>query len=432
MSSADDRRLTDVQAEHGMLRDILLEPSILDEMHLIPDMFVEREHRMICASVLDLHRSGRHVSPHAVGIDTGAPDLQKLSEKLVSRGPQREPARMFHDRLVDMLVRRRQAAFGNAAYQAAHDMSTPALENLPKMESEMMAVRPDQTSQISEGWHTAEAVGNIEWRWENRGEVRGLRFGFPICEDHLDGLHPGRVYIVAARPGIGKTAYGLCMLAALCAAGRRVGVFSLEMDRAELNERLIQIVSGVPSIPQGTLAPAQLASLADAVSSIRSWRYWLADDRRMDMNDIEHKMRIMKRNGIEVCFVDYVQKIARMREHKSMQESVAHSSAKLHSLAGELGISMVILAQLRRLDNYYDSAKNRTVERRPNISDLKESGALEQDANAIGILFRDKKETPEHAEIDWQKNRGGVERAVDLVFEPSLTRFTEDPVQPAP
>jgi len=282
-----------------------------------------------------------------------------------------------------------------------------------------------------------EAVRAIEAAYESRGAITGLSTGFAALDQMIDGLHPEEMTVIAARPSMGKTALAMNIAEHIAInEGKTVAVFSLEMSTQQLTQRLIASRARVnmARIRQGFLSDADFPAITTAASTLASSRKLrIIDAIGASINTIRGKARRMKRAhpDLAAIVIDYLQLIrATSRQAQGNRErEVAEVSAGLKGMAKELGIPVVVLAQLGR------DVEKRTggVKGRPRLSDLRESGSIEQDADVVGLLVREeyyaeteeeKREAEGKATLIIAKQRNGPIGDVPLTFLKEFARFT--------
>ena len=259
-----------------------------------------------------------------------------------------------------------------------------------------------------------------------RGEgPRGLRTGFADLDAKLGGLMPGQLVILAARPSVGKTALAL-NIAEHVAARQAVGFFSCEMSREELGQRLLASASGVPlhQIRSGSLDDAQVNGLAEIAGQLGQRRLLIDDRAAVSVGYIRARCRRWKRrHGLALLVVDYMQLMR--GEGETREQEVASLSRGLKALAKELHVPVIALCQLNR------ALEGRT-DKRPQLYDLRESGAIEQDADIVMALYREDimygdadSATPNRGlcQVLVRKHRNGPLGDVTLRYVPELCRF---------
>ena len=265
----------------------------------------------------------------------------------------------------------------------------------------------------------------------------GIPTGFPDLDRYTSGLRAGEMFVLAARPSIGKTAIALNIVRNMAlnkVHPRKVAFFSLEMTAAKISERLICTEAGVPmsSFSDGSFRPNDMQKLAKAVGAYRNSSIFIDPTSGLTIAELRAKSRwLMATHGIDVIAVDYLQLMhagSRVSREDNRQQEVAEISGGLKSIAKDLNSPVLVLAQLNR-----DIEKNASEKARPKLSHLRESGAIEQDADVVAFLHRNRDETksggreigPEGvpAELIVEKNRNGRTGVVPLIFHPEIMRF---------
>lgn len=267
-------------------------------------------------------------------------------------------------------------------------------------------------------------------------EMDGYNIGaltnFPTLDGMLGGLRPGQLVILGARPAVGKTSFALNIALSIAASGFTVGFFSLEMSGKELAQRLMCAHAQVSltALRAGTLSEDEWSSLARATQELSTLDIIIDDVPGTTMSEIRAKARRMLHNkGRAVIIIDYLQLINPPANGRAENRAVEVSemSRALKIMAKDLDIPIIVLSQLSR------AVESRT-DRRPQLSDLRESGSIEQDADIVMFLDRsaDEKEATREDRPDEgitrlivAKNRSGKTGDVDLFFAPASTKFTE-------
>ncbi len=258
--------------------------------------------------------------------------------------------------------------------------------------------------------------------------ITGLPTGFTELDDMLSGLQNGEMIIIAARPSMGKTAFGLNAAMHIAGQeGKSAVFFSMEMSKQAIVQRLLCSRAGIDShkLRRGMLSSAEINALTDVGDQLGRLRLFVDDTPGMSVLELRAKARRLRmQHHIDVIFVDYLQLMHNPGRVESRQQEVSEISRGLKALARELNIPVVVLSQLNR------NPEGRT-DNRPRMSDLRESGAIEQDADVIMLLHREeyykKENCPEElrniAEVIIDKQRNGPTGVVKLQFEQKYTRF---------
>src|SRR6202011_4288806 len=258
--------------------------------------------------------------------------------------------------------------------------------------------------------------------------ITGISTGYGELDKLLSGLQPSELIILAARPSQGKTALALNYAQNIAIRGAQpVAIFSLEMSKESLLQRLLASVAEVDAhkFRSGHLSREDWRRMTEALGTISSSPLWVDDAGSISVLEIGAKARRLKKDkGLSLLIVDYLQLITARGRFNSRQEEVASISRGLKGLAKELGIPVLVLSQLTR-------APERD-ERGPQLSDLRESGAIEQDADVVMFIYRPHffkagatPEEREETELRIAKQRNGPTDTVHFVFRSRLTRFEE-------
>jgi replicative DNA helicase len=272
-----------------------------------------------------------------------------------------------------------------------------------------------------------ENLRELEKPARGKGEIHGISTGFPSLDRQLLGLQPGQLVLIAARPGMGKTAFALnWALAAAKQTNMAVAFFSYEMMYAELSMRLLSSEACIDARKLKTkeFNEIDLRSLANATQKLSNLKLFINDSGSTNLMDIRSYCRKLKaEQGLAMIIVDYLQIMPLHIKKQNREQEIAELSRGFKMLANELEIPVVALSQLNR------TAASRT-DRRPQLQDLRESGSLEQDANIVCLIHREDyydKETPKKgiAEIIIAKNRSGEPGTVELAWIGSQTKFTD-------
>lgn len=267
----------------------------------------------------------------------------------------------------------------------------------------------------------------LEERGETRGQFNGLETGYKSLDLILQGLQPSSMTIIGARPGTGKTAFALGILIHVGAVVKRPALFfSLEMSRQELAERILASTARIDSskLRTGDLSDADWNRAHEAFGFLQSARVFIDDNPSLTVMDVRSRARRIKQQqgDLGVVIVDYLQLMSSRGRAENRQVEVSDMSRSLKILARELQCPVIALSQLsRKLEDRAD--------KRPVMSDLRESGSLEQDADVVLFLFRPEQygevanDKKSEAEIIVGKNRNGPTRTAHLTWRGEFARF---------
>lgn len=354
--------------------------------------------------------------------------------------------RMHFDTLREKFIRRSIILTAAHASESAYTSETEIEALLDQTEQEVLGIRA--SAEKGEDWSLARdidaAVSNFERMMSTKGDILGLSTGYPKLDKMINGLKAGELFVIAARPSMGKTSFLLNIMEhlALDVQGpgnpkKAVLIFSCEMPSVQLVERLLYARSGVSKqelvTKQGKLDKQQMQYLKNAIVELKSSNLVIDDTAGISISELRAKARRVQRDHPDLCCIgiDYLQL---MRSHtkqaqNSREREIAEISGGLKALAKELKLPIIVLAQLNRGPENRPG-KNKGV---PMMSDLRESGAIEQDADMIGLLYRSayyaeddaqREEVGTDANLALAKNRNGPTGDVPLTFIAELMRFT--------
>lgn len=426
--SATDQLLA---AERALLGSLILDPAQIDRVRaeLDPAAFFRHAHRVIYEALLemappvDLVTLSHHLAERGQLDQVGGPVyLAALLD-----GLPRSAHLGAYVRIVREAARRRRvAAIGRAVANKAP--SDPELEALVEQaDAALIGEMADSRlhDRVADAETVAaEGVGLLERLVS--GEGIGLRSGFTELDQITRGLLPGQLVLLAARPGMGKTALALTAARQIAQAGSRVAIVSLEMARQELFLRLLTQVSHVDlhQIASGRIPAAQYGELAEAACQIGQLPLSIIDRPTLTVSQIRalaRQIQAVRTPPLALVVVDYLQLIVPEHRHESRVVEIGEISRRLKALARELEVPVVCSAQLSR-------AVEGRSDKRPVLSDLRDSGCLEQDADLVLLLYRPGyySKTPDplgQTELVVAKHRNGPTGTVRLRWRPELMLF---------
>jgi replicative DNA helicase len=270
-------------------------------------------------------------------------------------------------------------------------------------------------------------IDEIQRKLELDGSITGVPTGFNDLDQITGGLQPSDLIILAARPGMGKTAFVLNLATNAALAGKKVAVFTLEMSKEQLMSRVLSAVSKVDSsrLRKGDLSDEEQDRLMEGARRIYERKECLGIDETPGISLMELRSRCRryhKEYGLDMIIIDYLQLMSGGEgKSESREREISEISMGLKSLAKELRVPVVALAQLNR-------GPDARPDKRPKISDLRESGSMEQDADMIFFIYRDEYYNPSSelagiAELMIAKNRHGATKVVKLAYQPHYVSF---------
>ncbi len=445
MDARADKMPETLAGEAAVLGSMMFDTKCIAEVAeiLTVDSFFRIEHQIIFTAIIDLfHETGGK-----------AIDGLLVREKLESRKQLNEIGGVeYLQRILDsvpssanalyyaQLVQQRSIERG--MYQSVHKLAeqvhSGALDVQEKKEAfEHAAMELELTSDSSKAVHIRDEVPNVledGLSRENAAEkMSGLKTGFWVLDDKLGGYSPGDFIVLAGRPSMGKSSIMLDMALEITRNGNSVAVFSMEMSRTSLVERLLSNVAKVSlySFKRGRLDEQQWGKVYEAGSELSKLNIWIDDISMLTPGSLTTRVLNLKvKNDIKCVFVDYLQLMHMQGRNESRQQEITAICRQIKALAKKADIPIVVVSQLSR-------AVDSRPDHRPRLSDLRESGAIEQDADKVMLLYRSdyyrKIEKPNATEDGEAlciiaKNRQGPTGDVPLVWLPTWFSFAN----PAP
>jgi replicative DNA helicase len=265
-------------------------------------------------------------------------------------------------------------------------------------------------------------------------EITGLPTGFTDLDRLLAGLHPANLIVIAARPSMGKSTLAINMATHIATLGEPVAVFTLEMSREEVVQRLLSSLASVDSakIRTGQLDADRWQRLSAASAKLYDMPFYVDDSHDLTVTSIRAKCRRLKHGkGLGLVVVDYLQLMQGPRRAENRQQEIADISRSLKSLARELKVPVIAVSQLNR---QLEQRENK----RPRLGDLRESGAIEQDADVVMFIYRADFYDPGNAEyagvaeVEVAKHRAGARDTIKLGFAAEFSRFNNLSRRPTP
>lgn len=426
----------DVTAEQSVLGGMLLsKDAIADVIEVLrPADFYRPAHQIVYECVLDLYGRGEPADPVTVSSELerrgellrvgGAPYLHTL----IATVPTAANAGFYAEIVADKAILRRLVEAGTRIVQLGYNGADGADVD-EVVDRAQAAVYEVTERRISEDYAALEDLLQPTMDELEAIETRGLSFGVPTGFDDLDsvtnGLHPGQMIIIAARPGIGKSTLGLDF-ARSCSVrhGLTSAIFSLEMSRTEIVMRLLSAEAGIPlaAMRQGKMDDDKWAKLARKMSEISEAPLFIDDSPNMTMMEIRAKARRLKqRHALRLVVIDYLQLMTSGKRVESRQQEVSEFSRNLKLLAKELEVPVVAISQLNR-------GPEQRTDKRPMLGDLRESGSLEQDADMVMLIHRPdafERDDPRAGEADLiiAKHRNGPTATITVTNQLHLSRF---------
>jgi replicative DNA helicase len=431
-----DRLPHDPEAERAVLGAVLLDPGAM--LHIIEklraDEFYLESHRIVYQACLDLHEKGEAADLVTVRNNLteqgrleqvgGASYLASLVDALPDVANVVHYAEIVHDKSVKrQLIAAAQRILSTCSLD--HGEAREAVESAQK---DVFRIAEDTLAGglvHIRGLADSE-MKNIEASRETHSTLTGLDTGFVRLNELTSGLQRKDLVILAARPSMGKTSLGIniCAHSAL-RHGKKVAIFSLEMAAEQLVRRLLSSEARVDQkrLAGGYLAKSDWPKLELAAQSLSDVSLWIDDTPGLTVLELSAKARRLKQErGLDLVMVDYMQLMSGGARFSSRNEEVSAISRSLKAVAKELDVPLLVLSQLSR------QPERRGGDHRPQLSDLRESGSIEQDADVVMFIIRPSVydrdvEDPRRAELIIAKQRNGPIGEIDLVFQHEYTRF---------
>ncbi len=437
-SSAGDRTPPqDMAAEQSVLGAMLISKDAIADVteSLRGADFYRPSHETIHDAIIDLYGRSEPVDMVTVAAELtkrgelqrvgGAPYLHTLSQNV----PIAANAGYYADIVREKAVLRRLVDAGTRIVQIGYAGEGDVDDIVDEAQAEVYKITEKRSgedyaplSEIMAGvLDEIEAIGNRE------AGLYGVPTGFADLDELTNGLHAGQMIIVAARPGAGKStlALDLCRAASIN-NNLATAFFSLEMTRSEITMRLLSAEAKVPlnHIRNGNMTDDDWGKLARKMGEVSSAPMFIDDSPNMTMMEIRAKARRLKqRHDLKLMVIDYMQLMTSGKKVESRQLEVSEFSRQIKLLAKELGIPIIALSQLNR-------GPEQRSDKRPMLSDLRESGSLEQDADMVILLHREdmyerESTRPGEADLIVAKHRNGPTREITVAFQGHYSRFVD-------
>lgn len=436
-SSVDRLPPQSLEAEQAVLGAIILEgESITKAIEILSsEDFYREAHRKIYTAMLELFNKNEPI------------DLITVTEHLKDKGELEEVGGLsylsnlatviptsanirYHAKLV------REKALMRAVIRACTEIITKAYEE-PEDAEEMLDYAEKLIFEISEKRTNTnfyqmkdvvkETFRMIESMYERKSVITGIPSGFRDLDELTSGFQPGDLIIIGGRPGMGKTAFSLNIAQHVgVQLGEPVAFFSLEMSKEQIAMRLLSSLSMINSsaLRKGFISKKDWERLTDSAVRLSEAPIYIDDSSQMSVLEIRAKARRLKleKGKLSLIIVDYLQLMRSRTAYDRREQEISEISRSLKAMAKELKVPVIALSQLNR-------SVEKTTDRRPTLANLRESGAIEQDADVIIFLYRDElynKKNPANkgkAEVIVAKQRNGPTDVVYLTFLSDYTRF---------
>ena len=447
------RQPHDLDAERQVLGAMLLDNACIPEVIEIVKAvdFYSTGHQAAFQAIVDLYNQHQTVDltmladelRRCESIDDagGVAGLAMLEQNVLATGAAPDHARMVSNKATyRRLMRACEHVLRNCAEEASDIEST--LDTAEQLIYDV-GQQSRSASFVHIGQLMASAVEEIGELHANKGEIPGISSGFVELDRYLNGFSRSDLVILAARPSIGKTAFALNLALNVSQIEKvGVGVFSLEMGKEQLNMRLLCTHARISSsrVRRGMLKESEFTKLRERASDLQNLPIFIDDSPSLSLMQVRARARRLasQEQNLGMIIVDYLQLMSgpeRPGRDQNRQQEVSEISRGLKALARELNVPVIALSQLSR-NIEQRSGRDKTA--RPQLSDLRESGAIEQDADVVLFVHRERKEVekkddgtpaefnrPIETDIIIGKHRNGPTGTAHLLFWPDFTQFTD-------
>ena len=432
---AQERALATVELEKKLLSSLMLdEGQAIAQVSTIlsEEDFYRPEHKLIYRALQNLYGKGVPLNILLVENELRRTDELKVVTRpylfsLLELEYTTARAEYYANILKEKSVLRRLTQAGREIADEADAEHDTVEKILEAAERRILSVSAEQTQG---GFEKLKEImlrtfERINERINHPNELSGVSSGLIDLDKVLNGFQKSDMIILAARPSMGKTALALNIAIGAAQKSKGVGIFSLEMSKTQLGNRLLSTKSGVNSqyLNTGNLTDDDMNSLIDALNDLSGLKMYIDDTAGMGLLELRSKARRLKHeHGLDLIIIDYLQLMQGGRAENRQQE-ISEISRGLKSLARELEVPILALSQLSR------SVEMR-AEKKPQLSDLRESGSLEQDADIVMFLYREEyynRETDNEniTELIIAKNRNGPTTSIRLQFNKETMRFAD-------
>lgn len=417
------------EAEISVIGSLLLDKDAIIAVaeFLQPEHFYDNRNSRIFRAILELYNERSPIDVVTVSeklkkakdfADVGG--LSYLGE-LVNQVPTSAHVEHYGRIVKEAATKRTLMSAATRLAELSFDEGTSADELLDRAEQEVFSLTqkalPRSFLPVREA--LAESFDRLDELHKSPGGLRGVASGFGYLDNLLAGFQRSNLVILAARPGIGKTALALNIAQYVAVVEKRpVGFFSLEMSKEELVDRMLVSQADIDawSLKTGRLNDEGFTKLSDAMGILAEAPLFIDDTPAVSVLEMRTKARRLQiESGLDFLIVDYLQLVAGRRQESRVQE-VSEISQGLKNLARELKIPVLAISQLNR------SVESRGT-RRPQLADLRESGAIEQDADVVMFIWREDEDSVENVILDIAKHRNGPLGQVKLFFKGDRVRF---------
>ncbi len=425
-----------IEAEQAVIGAVLVDSRVLDEIggKLLPEYFYSKQNAAIFGEMLLMSSTAKPIdfvtvldATNAAGVFPSEEDAKVYLYNLAETVPAISNALTYAEIIYEKYLTRTLIKACKEVIDNTTDGQEAASTLLDFAEQKIFEIRNGRDS--SEMWQIESVLMDVidtlnKMSGPDRDKYLGLPTGYPILDKTLTGLNRSDLIILAARPGVGKTSFALNLATNVTMKRPEVGIaiFSLEMTKQQLVQRMLSSVSGVEShvFRSGDVRTDQWSTIAEATSQLSKKSVFIDDTSGISVAEIKSKCRRIKNLGLVI--VDYLQLMSGGKRNESRVNEISEITRNFKIMAKELNVPIILLSQLSR--------DNEKQQRRPKLSDLRDSGSIEQDADIVLFLHREgDPNDADMAEIHdvsliIAKNRHGETTRIDMHWDGRLTRFT--------
>ncbi|MBI2593197.1 replicative DNA helicase [Candidatus Daviesbacteria bacterium] len=419
-----------IEAEQSLLGALLIDKDAIvsiAETLRIGDFYKSEQHGSIYAAILELFEKREPIDLVTVteklkqsGMLDRVGGSAYLTE-LVNKVPTAAHVESYSRIIREHAVRRQLISFSSRFIDMAYDEGLEVSNVLEECEQSVFSISQQHIKRdfIPIKDALAESFDRLDELQKTSGKLRGIPTGFRDLDNKLAGLQNSNLIIFAARPGMGKTSFALNIAQhAAVVGGIPVGIFSLEMSQEELVDRLLVGQADIDAwkLKTGRLDEKDFDRLSHAMGQLAEAPLFIDDTPGLSISEMRTKARrLQAEHGLKMLVVDYLQ-LMRGRNLENRVQEVSEISQSLKNLARELKIPVFALSQLSRAVEARGSKK-------PQLADLRESGAIEQDADVVMFIYREDADNFESVKLDIQKHRNGPLGEIDLIFRGDRLKF---------
>lgn len=426
------------EAEQAVLGAILVDSSVQDDVFgiLRPEQFYSQQNADIYREMLVLQTSGKPIdyvtvleSVLSAGIFNSDDDAKLYLYSVTQTVPSVSNVTAYAKIVADKYLQRTLINSCRDIIEAGSDSQIPANELLDLAEQKIYDIRSGRSSNEMKTIEDVsfQVLNDLEkLTGDDRDKYLGIQTGFTYLDKVITGLNKSDLIILAARPSVGKTSFALNVATNIARSNPEIGIgiFSLEMTNEQLAQRIISSLAGVKSqkFRTGDFTDDEMERITDAAAEISGTGIYLDDTSSISVQELQAKARRIKNLGLII--VDYLQLMSSNKRNENRVNEISEITRSFKVLAKELNVPVILLSQLSR--------SNEKDKRRPMLSDLRDSGSIEQDADIVMFLHRessnsDENDVPRALQdilLMVAKNRHGEVTNMHLNFEGEITRFT--------